>query len=219
MKPVVIFGIGDFARTAYVYLRDDSDHDVVAFTVNEDYIQDPELLGLPVVPFERLAESHAPETSAMFVAVGFSKLNAVRAQIYEDCKARGYELITYVNSRASVSSEARIGDNCFIFEENVVQPFTTIGNDVIMWSGNHVGHDVTIGDHCFIASHVVISGNVDIGSFCFLGVNATLRDGISVAPRCLIGAGAVILHDTEEGDVYASRQSEKRSRKSWEIDF
>lgn len=219
MKRLVIFGVGDFARTAYVYLRDDSEHDVVAFTVNESYIDEPLLLGVPVVPFESLLETHPPAEHDLFVAVGFSKLNTVRAQIYEDCKQRGYELISYVNSRATVSSEATLGDNCFVFEENVIQPFVTIGNDVVLWSGNHIGHDVKIGDHCFIASHVVISGNVEIGSYCFLGVNATLRDGIRVAPRCLIGAGAVILRDTEEGDVYAVRQPDVHPRKSWELDF
>ena len=92
-----------------------------------------------------------------------------------------------------------IGDNCFVFEANVIQPGVRIGNDVVLWSGNHIGHDVEIGDHCFIASHVVVSGNVTIGNHCFLGVNATVRDGVTIAPRCVIGADALIMKDTEEG--------------------
>ena len=50
------------------------------------------------------------------------------------------------------------GDNCFILEDNTVQPFVTIGNNVTLWSGNHIGHDSVIEDDCFISSHVVVSG-------------------------------------------------------------
>jgi sugar O-acyltransferase (sialic acid O-acetyltransferase NeuD family) len=219
MKPVFVFGTGDFARVARVYLDADSPHSVVGFTVDEDYLDAPELEGLPVIPFEQLSETHPPDTHALFVAIGFSRLNQVRADVYSRCKDQGYELISYVNSRASVWGELEHGDNCFVFEENVLQPNVRLGSDVILWSGNHIGHDSTIGDHCFLASHVVVSGNVEIGDYCFIGVNATLRDGVSVAPRCVIGAGALIMQHTEEGAVYSVRGTEPSDRKSWELDF
>jgi sugar O-acyltransferase (sialic acid O-acetyltransferase NeuD family) len=218
-KPAVIFGIGDFARIASVYLRDDSPYDVAAFTVHERYIEEPELLGIPIVPFEGLEQSHPPSSCEMLVAVGYSGTNQRRAEVYEECKSRGYSLLTYVHSGVKVWPESTIGENTFIFEENVLQPFTTIGSDVVMWSGNHFGHDSTIGDHCFIASHVVISGNTTIGPYTFVGVNATFRDGINVGAKNIIGAGAVILHDTEEGEVHAVRHTEAHPKKSWELDF
>jgi sugar O-acyltransferase (sialic acid O-acetyltransferase NeuD family) len=218
VSKVVLFGTGDFARVAYVYLREDSPHEVVAFTVDERFIDAPELLGLPVVPFERVEEAYPAGDHAMFVAVGFSGVNRMRAEVYERCKARGYELVSYISSRATAVGDLRLGDNCFIFEENVIQPFVTIGNDVVLWSGNHVGHDATIEDHCFIASHAVISGNVRIGHSTFVGVNATFRDGVTVAPRCVIGAGALIMKDTVEGGVYSMRGTEPSERKSWELE-
>jgi sugar O-acyltransferase (sialic acid O-acetyltransferase NeuD family) len=219
VSSVVLFGTGDFARVAHAYLRDDSPHEVVAFTVHERYISEPELLGLPVTPFERLEETHPPSDYAMFVAVGFSGVNSARAELYEECKARGYELITYVSSRALVSKDVELGDNCFVFEANVIQPFVRIGNDVVLWSGNHIGHDARIDDHCFIASHVVVSGNVAIGPFTFVGVNATFRDGVTVAPRCVIGAGALIMKDTVEGGVYSVPGTAASERRSWDLDL
>jgi sugar O-acyltransferase (sialic acid O-acetyltransferase NeuD family) len=219
MKPVLLFGTGDFARVARVYLDSDSSYDVVGFTVDETYVEAPELEGLPVIPFERLPETHPPNTHSLFVAIGFSRVNRVRAEVYSRCKAQGYELISYVNSKSAVWGEFEHGDNCFVFEENVLQPNVRLGSDVILWSGNHIGHDSTIGDHSFLASHVVVSGNVNIGESCFIGVNATLRDGITVAPRCVIGAGAMIMKDTEEGAVYSVRGTEPSERKSWELDF
>jgi len=200
-KPVVIFGTGDFARVASVYLAKDSPHEVAAFTVHEAYCTAPKLLNKPVVPFERLAETHPPDEYAMLVAIGFRRVNKARAEIFHECKSHGYELISYICSKATVWGEVQIGDNCFILENNVIQPFVTIGDDTIIWSGNHIGHDAKIGNHCFITSHVVISGNVTVADYCFLGVNATLRDGITLGPESIVGAGALILRDSAPQSV------------------
>ena len=217
MSDVVLFGAGDFARIARVYLEADSTHRVVAFTVNEAFIESDECEGLPLMPFEKLHETHPPTRCSMFVAIGFSRVNRARREVYEQCKGRGYELITYINSKATHWGELQIGDNCFVFEENVIQPNVRIGNNVILWSGNHIGHDSTIEDHVFIASHAVVSGNVTIGESSFVGVNATFRDAIKVAPRCIIGAGALIMKDTVEGGVYSVRGTEPLEKKSWEL--
>jgi sugar O-acyltransferase (sialic acid O-acetyltransferase NeuD family) len=217
VKDVVIFGTGDFAQVTRIYLDRDSDWRVTAFTADAAYIAAEELDGLPVVPFETLTDSHPPSTCDMLVAVGFSQVNRARAAVYDRCKALGYELISYVSSRATLVGDVEFGDNCFVFEENVVQPFVRLGNDVILWSGNHIGHHALIGDHTFIASHVVISGRVTIGQRCFVGVNATFRDGISVADDCVIGAGALIMRDTVPGGVYGVKGTEPQERKSWDL--
>jgi sugar O-acyltransferase (sialic acid O-acetyltransferase NeuD family) len=219
MSEVIIFGAGDYARIASVYLDADSDHEVTAFAVDGAYRKQDELLGKPVIAFEDMLRSYPPERVKLLVAIGFSDLNRHRAEVYERCKKLGYGFITYVNSRAYQWGHVEVGENTFIFEANVLQPFVRIGNNCVLWSGNHVGHDSTIGDHCFIASHVVISGNCSIGHSCFIGVNATLRDGVHVAPRCLIGAGAAILKDTEEGEVYSVKRTEPREVKSWDLKF
>lgn len=217
-RPVVIFGAGDFARVASRYLAGDSPHEVAAFTVHERSLPPGATLsGLDVVAFERLTQTHPPDRFAVFVAIGFSRVNQARAQVVAEVRARGYELITYVSSQAMRSPDATLGANTFVFEANVIQPFVTIGDDVILWSGNHIGHDVTIADHVFIASHAVISGNCTIGEYCFIGVNATLRDGITIAPRCVIGAGAVVMRDTQEGDVLAVRSTPTLPTRSWDL--
>ena len=218
MKKVVIFGTTYFGRLALVYLSKDSPYEVAAFTVNEDYITDKKFMGLDVAPFENVEEAYPPDQYSVFVAVGYKRVNKARAKIYKACKQKGYELISYINSKAIHWGEIEVGDNCFIFENNVIQPFVSIGNNVIMWSGNHVGHDSTIQDHCFIASHAVISGNVTIGPYCFVGVNATFRDGVKVAPECVIGAGALILRDTKPREVYAGRHTEPKSILSTELE-
>ena len=208
-KRLVIFGTGDIAQIAHTYFSEDSDYDVVAFTVDGEYLASPEFCGLPVIPFETLTQAYPPAENSMFVALSYTKLNALRRDKYEGAKARGYSMATYISSRASVLNGGSIGENCFIFEDNTIQPFVTIGNNVTLWSGNHIGHHSTIGNHVFIASHVVISGGVTIGEHCFIGVNATLRDHITVGEKCVIGAGALLLADADPEGVYVAQATER----------
>jgi sugar O-acyltransferase (sialic acid O-acetyltransferase NeuD family) len=218
-RRAVIFGVGDFARIAAVYLREDSEYEVVAFTAHGEYVTEPTLNGIPVVPFEELEATHSPDDVEMLVAVGFSRVNQARSEVFEECKGRGYRFLTYVHSSVQRWEETTFGANTFVFEENVVQPFVTVGDDVVLWSGNHIGHDTKIGDHTFVASHAVVSGNVTIGDHCFVGVNATFRDGITIGPKCVIGAGAIVMRDVEEGDVMVARPTKPLGKKSWELDL
>ena len=201
-KQVLIFGVGDFARVARFYLQHDSDLDVAAFTVHEKYIVAPDVLGLPVVPWEHALETHAPSEYDMLIAVGYSKVNKNRAVIFEEASRAGYDMITYVCSKATTWPGLSVGKGSFIFENNVIQPFVQIGENTVLWSGNHVGHDSAIGNNVFITSHVVISGNCRVGDNAFIGVNATLRDGITIGRDCIVGAGTVLLRDAEPGSVF-----------------
>jgi sugar O-acyltransferase (sialic acid O-acetyltransferase NeuD family) len=216
-KPVVIFGTGSFAEVAAVYLEKDSPYEVVAYTVDGEYATAESFAGKPLIRFERLSDSYPPGSADLLVATGFGGVNGVRKDIYERCKGLGYGFVSYVSSRALMMSDRPVGENTFIFEANVVQPFVEIADNVVLWSGNHIGHHSRIESHCFIASHVVISGHVTIGERCFIGVNATLRDGISIAPRCVIGAGALVLGDQEEGTVLAGTPTPVYHKKSWEL--
>ena len=206
-QKVIIFGTDDFAEVADVYLAKDSPYEVVAFTADDAMMTTREFRGRSVIPFEELQNTHPPDACEMFVAVGYSRVNKARTEVYARCKDAGYRLISYVNSKAIHWGEVEWGDNCFIFEANVIQPFVRIGNNVIIWSGNHIGHHTKIGSHCFIASHAVISGRVTIGDYCFLGVNATIRDGVSIAPHCVIGAGVPIMRDTKAHQVYVPQKA------------
>jgi len=207
--PLVIFGIGDIAELAHYYFSTDSDYQVIAFTVDEAYLVSDSFCGLPVVAFEKLDQYCSCTDYELFIAVSYAKLNQVRKDKYLEAKARSYRFASYISSRATVLNRGKIGENCFILEDNTIQPFVTIGNNVTLWSGNHIGHHSVIHDHCFIASHVVVSGGVEIGEFCFIGVNATLRDHIKIGEKSVLGAGSLILADVEPEGVYISTSTER----------
>lgn len=201
-KPLVLIGAGEFAQIACEYFQHDSDYDVVAFSVEREYLSQSSLAERPIVAFEDLEATYPPSDVETFVAVPASQLNRLRARLYQDAKRKGYRCATYVSSRAFVWRNAEVGENSFIFENNVIQPFVRIGNNCVLWSGNHVGHRTVVRDNVFVASHAVISGYCDIGEHSFVGVNATFNDGVKVAADCVIGSGALVVKDTEQGKVY-----------------
>lgn len=210
IERIVVAGDSPIAEVAFEYFTHDSPYEVAAFTVDKDFMKNDTLFDRPIVPFETVEEQYSPREHKMFVAVGYTKLNRLRARFFEQAKAKGYSLVSYVSSQAFVWRNVEIGENCFIFEHNVIQPFVRIGNNVTLWSGNHIGHHTTIRDHCFIASHVVVSGFVEIGEYTFVGVNATFADTVKVGKNSVIGAGAIILKDTEEAKVYGTKMTTPR---------
>jgi sugar O-acyltransferase (sialic acid O-acetyltransferase NeuD family) len=218
-KKLVLFGTGDIARLAHVYFSTDSRYRVAAFTVDRAYCKEPSFNGLPLVPFDEVAAKFSPKTHGMFIALSYARMNTLRAERYADARQKGYALASYVSSKCTYLSDNAPGDNCFILEDNTIQPFVRIGNNVTLWSGNHIGHDSTIGDHCFLASQIVVSGRVTVGAYSFIGVNATLRNAITIAPRTLIGAGASIMADTIEGGVYLAPRATLHTKRSDEIEL
>jgi sugar O-acyltransferase (sialic acid O-acetyltransferase NeuD family) len=207
-KRLVIVGDSAFAQIAYEYFTHDSAYEVCAFSVESAYLRRSELFGLPVVAFEELQRRYPPADYEVHAALTYGRLNRLRARLIGTAKAKGYRLASYVSSRAFVWHNVALGEHCFIFEDNTVQPFVVVGNNVVMWSGNHIGHHSRIGDNCFIASHAVVSGFCTVGDNCFLGVNCTICNNVQVGQDCWIGPDVTIKKDVDENVLFAGGGSE-----------
>lgn len=207
MAKIVIYGTGLIAEVAHFYFTKDTKHQVVAFTNGRDFIKESRFQKLPVVPFEEIEKHFPPKDVLLFIAVGYLKRNKIRTKRYLEAKKKGYKFATYLSSKASYFGSS-LGENCFILENNVIQPFVTIGNNVTLWSGNHIGHHSRIMDNCFISSHVVVAGSCTIKENCFLGVNCTLRDNLVIGKRSVIGAGALVMKDCPDDSLVKGKKSE-----------
>ena len=214
-KPLVIFGTKDLADLAHYYFTHDGGREVAAFTLDGDYIDSGMFNAKPVVAFEEVVAAFPPDDYELFVAAGYSKVNRLRRDKYFEAKAKGYSLASFVHSSSTVSSP--LGDNCFVQEKNVIQPFVNMGNNVLMWVGNAIGHYAVVEDHAAITSHVVVCGGTRIGEGAFIGVNATIRDYITIGKYCVIGQGACIHKDTQDEEVYAAVQTGMLGVKSSEL--
>lgn len=216
-KNVVIFGTKDLAQLAKFYFETDSDFNPVCFTVDREYLTEPMFEGLPVIPFEEIEKKYPPSENLIFVPITQAKMGFLRKKKYLEAKAKGYQFASYISSKATYFGSS-VGENCFIFEDNTIQPFTKIGNNVILWSGNHIGHHSVLMDHVFLTSHVVISGHCVIEPHCFFGVNSTVRDYTHVKEGTLVAMSAVISKETEPYGVYfGARQVLKEGVKSTDL--
>ena len=214
-KKLVIVGAGEFADIAYEYFTYDSEYQIVGFSVHEKYIESKLHNGLPIVSLETINKHFAPSEFEVFVAVPATQINTVRKKLFEELKEKGYRCATYVSSKAFVWRNAIIGENCFIFENNTVQPFVTIEDNTILWSGNHIGHRTVIKKNCFISSHAVISGYCLINEGCFIGVNSTFNDHTSLPPYSILGSGSVVTKKLlDEEAVYIGNPAKAIPRRS-----
>jgi sugar O-acyltransferase (sialic acid O-acetyltransferase NeuD family) len=207
-KKLVIIGAGETAEIACEYFTVDSEYEVVGFAVDRQFITSKFIAGLPVIPLDELELKFPPTDYWVFAAASSTKLNRVRSHLYAEVKNKKYRIASYISSKAFVWRNVQIGENSFIFEDNTIQPFVKIGNNVVLWSGNHIGHNSTIQDNCFLSSHVVISGFCDIGESSFLGVNSTVINNINIGKDCFIGAGALIQKDVPSGSVLQESSTE-----------
>lgn len=210
-KKLIIFGIGDFAQIAYEYFTHDSEYEVCAFCVDSEYITSEKMFGIAIYCPEKLIKICTPQEEYYFyAAIIYGKLNDDRTKVYNKLKTLGYKPASYISSKASVWKNCEIKEHTFIFENNIIQPFTKIGRNVVLWSGNHIGHHSKIEDNCFISSHAVISGHCIIEKNCFIGVNSTISNNIRIGERSWVSHGAIISNNVEKSSFVRAINSETR---------
>ena len=106
--------------------------------------------GIPLIGQSELLKIDKNEYD-IFVALSYKKMNEVRKK-YLELKTLGYKFASFIHNSSYVSDFAKIGENCFILENQTIQRNVQIGNNVFMWSNNHIGHNSKVGDHIISAT-------------------------------------------------------------------
>lgn len=223
MKPVVIFGNGQFADMLHFYFSTDSGRKIAGFTVDRTHLKEAHFCGLPVVPFEEVEKHFPPQQYDICVAIGYSKGNKfidtlkVRKEKYFQAINKGYQFASYISSKAQIMHRDRIGQNTVILEGSWIMPYTTVGNNCILyWCG--IGHHVHIADHVFMAGNVVIGGQTEVGEGALFGIGVTVANALKIGKQSVLGVGAVITHDVVDDAVYTvSNPARQRLLKSDKI--
>lgn len=207
-RKLLIVGDSAFAEIAFEYFTHDSRYEVAAFAVEREFLRRDTLMGMPVVPFESIVRHFPPPEHDVYVAIVYTELNRLRTRLLRAAKELGYSPASYISRHSFVWPNVEIGEHCFLFENCTIQPFVTLGDNLVIWSGNHVGHHSRVADNVFIAGHVAIAGFCQIGANSFLGGNAIIANNVRVGEDCWIGPGAVISKDTKHDQIYRAARSE-----------
>ena len=209
MKVLIIFGNSKIADVVYYYASNDCKYNVVAFTVDKEFIFEDTFHGLPVIPFDEVEKKYIPGNFYMFVAIGYQDLNRLRESKYKEAKAKGYEIISIISPEAKIPKNVKTGKNCFIMPPAIIHPNVEIGNNVFVWNGAMIGHHSSIGDNCWLTSCANISGVVKAGKNCFFAVNSTVSHGINIGDDCFIGANALVTKNLGNKKVVIAESSKE----------
>lgn len=206
MARIVIYGSAATAEQSHYDFTNDSEHEVVAFTIHRKDLKGTEMLGLPYVPFEDIEKIYPPSEYGMFISVYFKQINLARRLIFEEAKQKGYTLVSYVSSQAIVWPGLKIGENVMISDGANIRPKTKIGDDSFIMPNAIIGHECVVEDHCYIAIAAVMLAGSKAKSQSIVGANATVFSGITIGRECMISAGAIVNCDTKDKGVYTINQ-------------
>jgi len=203
---IVIYGVGRFAEYAAYLIDNDTKNTVSAFCMKKEYINGVNTINnLPVINFEDLESKFPPNEYQLFIAVG---INKIRRDIFNEVKQMGYKLTSYVSSKSISWDNLIYGENVWVGEGSIIQPFTKIGDNSILFGAN-IGHHTTVKSHTLL-SGCTLGGNVTIGECTILGLNSSVQQNITVGAKNIIGMGCIIEKDTNDGEIFHTGKSTKK---------
>lgn len=217
---VIVYGCGAMAELTRACLEADG-IEVAAFTVEAAFRRTETHFGLPLLDFDDLEARFAPGSTDLVIAVGPHNdgggPNSVRRRLVETAAARGFRLPGYRAGGARLPAGQPCDANRIVFDGVLVQPFATLGANVVLRHGAQISHHVVLEPDCFVATGAVIGGGARIGRGSFIGLNATVRDGVSIGAGCILGAGAVVLADTAPDGIYVGVPARRLARPAREV--
>lgn len=209
MKKVILAGNSITADILNSYLRQDDRYQVVALTVDDDYVAQGGIQGLETIALSKLNSVYAPQDCAIIMAMGYNDINRSRESMFYRLKEMGYHIETYVHRDAKVYTEHPLGEGCCILPSAVIEPHVQLGANSMIWANVTLAHHSSVAENCWVASGAILSGSAKVERNAFVGVNATIVNEVVVGEYCIIGAGALITKNTKASSVHLARSGEE----------
>lgn len=206
MKDLVIFGPTNFGKLIKYYIDNDDNRKVVAFTVDKKYKDKNKFCEKEVIEFEEIEKTYPPDKVDILIAIGYSKMNSIRKDVFYRCKEKGYTVASYIHSSCSIHS-SDIGEGNIFLENCLVYPFSQIGSGNLLWDHVLISHDCKVGDFNTFAGYADLCGYVQIGNNGFFGKHCILNNYVKIADYTLVGANAYAKTNTKEYDVVMPAKS------------
>ena len=133
-----------------------------------------------------------------------------------DCKSNNIGKNTNIWQFCVVFPDAKIGDNCNICTNVLIENDVVIGNNVTVKCGVQLWDGVTLEDNVFIGPNVTFTNDLFprsklhpkeylktiIKKGASIGANSTIVCGHTIGENALIGAGSMVTHDVPAGEVW-----------------
>ena len=206
MKKLIIFGNSPLAKLIHFFFTRDSKYEVVAFTVDKEFLKEDTFCGLPVIPFDHIQNEWSPMEYDMFVAVGPKTMNTLREKKFDESKEKGYFLASYISPNSVCNSP--IGENSFIGDFVSINPFCQIGFDNFFWEGSIILSDATVYNHCYFSPRAILSPYSVVYNNCIVGAGSIVKSNTKVLMNTLIGANCYLSIDSQENAVFGVKSTD-----------
>tara|TARA_B100001093_G_scaffold204614_1_gene196729 strand:- start:15403 stop:16086 length:684 start_codon:yes stop_codon:yes gene_type:complete len=207
-KKLIIFGTGGAAKLAYEKISAKNDIEIEGFLEFKKYYKNNSFLGKKVYKFENISKAFIKKY-LLFYLKGYDELNKIREENFNLFKKKNFKFYSYICTKPPKENNVKIGDNCFILENQSLCSNVVIEDNVVIWSNNHIGDRTKISRHSWISSSISIGGDVKIGKNTFIGLNATICNSLRVGKNNFIGSNAHIAKDTKNDEVYIVKPTKK----------
>jgi sugar O-acyltransferase (sialic acid O-acetyltransferase NeuD family) len=197
---VLGLGAGGHARVVLDAIREAQEQEIIGLidfseSTIGNFVDGVEILGSEA----RLEELHQLGIRHVFNGIGGISNNTLHAEVYRRVARQGFEFITVVHPRATVSRQASIDSGAVLLAGAIVNSGTVIGANVIVNSNATIEHDCIIGNHAHVAPGAILAGNVKVGEGVHVGAGAIIRQGVVLENHAIVGAGAVVIKDVPAG--------------------
>ena len=207
MKKIVIIGNSSYAKMMKEYLTMDNKGKICAYAVDEIYVKEKEIDGIPVISFEKLKADYHVDDFDLIMGIGYTQMGNVRKRIFELCKSWGYHFENYIHPTAIIAPNVQIGEGNNILEGVILESGVTIKDANLIYGGVLIGHDTNILSYNTFAGKTSIAGYVTIKSNCFFGVSSAIKDYVTIEDYVLIGAMGYGYKDMKEYSVVMPAKS------------
>ena len=206
MEKLLLIGAYTVAKEIKEFVEKYKLFDIIGYSVNQRFIKDETIDGLPVIPLEEI-EHHISKKTKLYMAISWGqRLNQVRKDIYNDLKSKGYSFANLISPLAVIMTDD-IGEGNLFYEFSYIGHGVKIGNNNEFRAFCTIGHYTTVGSHNHF-SKCTVGGKANIGDCNFVGMQAVLYNRISVGNKNFIGACSIVKKDLTSFNLIAAKESE-----------
>jgi len=198
---IIVVGAGGHAKACIDVIEANPNFKIFGL-IGQHYEVGRSLLGYTIIGTDEELSNLKQTYDAIFIGIGQIKNPDLRVKLFEDVRALGFILPSFISPTAYVSQHATIGDGTIVMSGAIVGPGAKVGHNCIINSQALIEHDVVVGDHCHISTGARLNGAVSIGAESFVGSGAILMQGINVGDRCILGMGTLLRNDLSNQTVY-----------------
>jgi len=197
---VLGLGAGGHARVVLDAAQETGDYEIIGLIDLSESTSGKSVDGVEILGSEaRLEDLYQRGIRHVFNGIGGISDNTLHAEVYHRVVQLGFEFVTVIHPRATISRNVSIGSGSVLLAGAVVNAGTIIGANVIVNTNATIEHECLIGNHVHVAPGAILAGKVKVGNHAHIGAGSIIRQGIVVESQAIVGAGAVVVKNIPAG--------------------